>query len=94
MVVKPACTWVVIPACLGRHRPGQTGKGNLLAVQVDNTNSPDIPPANETNIAIYGVYIEMSGSISHPRYLSLPVESPSQRLRSARSDRQSGYLPK
>ena len=27
---------------------------NLLAVQVDNTNSPDIPPANETNIAIYG----------------------------------------
>ena len=30
------------------------GARNLLAVQVDNTNHPDIPPANETNISIYG----------------------------------------
>ncbi len=30
------------------------GGNNRLAVRVDDTNSPDIPPANETNIAIYG----------------------------------------
>ncbi len=32
----------------------KTGSQNLLALQVDNTNSPDIPPANESNIVIYG----------------------------------------
>ena len=47
------------------------GGGNLLAVRVDNTNSPDIPPANETNIAIYGgiyrdVWLHVTGPVLVP----------------------------
>jgi len=47
------------------------GRENLLAVRVDNTNSPDIPPANETNIAIYGglyrdVWLHVTGPVYVP----------------------------
>jgi beta-galactosidase len=68
---------------VGEHVGGYTGfvfevtrwiksRGkNLLAVQVDNTNSPDIPPANETNIAIYGglyrdVWLHITGPVFIP----------------------------
>ena len=49
-------------------RPGQE---NLLAVRLDDTNSPDIPPANETNIAIYGglyrdVWMHITGPLLVP----------------------------
>ena len=49
----------------------KSGAKNLLAVQVDNTNSPDIPPANETNIAIYGglyrdVWLHVTGPVFVP----------------------------
>jgi len=47
------------------------GERNLLAVRVDDTNSPDIPPANETNIAIYGglyrdVLLHVTGPVLIP----------------------------
>ena len=49
----------------------QAGDGNVLAVRVDDTNSPDIPPANETNIAIYGglyrdVWLHITGPVLIP----------------------------
>ena len=47
------------------------GSENLLALSVDDTNSPDIPPANETNITIYGglyrdVWLHITGSVLIP----------------------------
>ncbi|MGO8787449.1 MAG: glycoside hydrolase family 2 protein [Terriglobia bacterium] len=47
------------------------GGENLLALSVDDTNSPDIPPANETNIAIYGgiyrdVWMHITGPVLIP----------------------------
>jgi beta-galactosidase len=47
------------------------GGNNLLAVRVDNTNSPDIPPAHETNISIYGgiyrdVWLHVTGPVFIP----------------------------
>ncbi|MCW5979164.1 MAG: DUF4982 domain-containing protein [Bryobacteraceae bacterium] len=56
------------------------GAENLLAVQVDNTNSPDIPPANETNIAIYGgiyrdVWLRTAGAVGIP-YGGLAITTP------------------
>lgn len=46
------------------------GSPNLLAAQVDNTNSPDIPPANETNIAIYGgLYRDVWLHITSPVFI-------------------------
>ena len=66
----------------GEHVGGYTGfvfevtdlvepSGNLLAVSVNDTNSPDIPPANETNIAIYGgiyrdVWLHVTGPVLIP----------------------------
>lgn len=52
----------------GLVKPGQE---NLLALSVDDTNSPDIPPANETNIAIYGgiyrdVWMHITGPVLIP----------------------------
>lgn len=49
----------------------QPGQRNLLAAMLDDTNSPDIPPANETNIAIYGglyrdVWLHITGPILIP----------------------------
>jgi len=49
----------------------RTGEENLLALCVDDTNSPDIPPANETNIAIYGgvyrdVWLHITGPVLIP----------------------------
>jgi beta-galactosidase len=49
-------------------KPGQQ---NLLALSVDDTNSPDIPPANESNISIYGglyrdVWLHIVGPVSIP----------------------------
>ena len=49
----------------------KTGPGNLLALLVDNTNSPDIPPANETNITIYGglyrdAWLHITGPVAIP----------------------------
>ncbi len=49
----------------------KSGGNNLLVVQVDNTNSPDIPPANETNITIYGglyrdVWLHITGPVLIP----------------------------
>ncbi len=49
-------------------KPGQK---NLLALRVDNTNSPDIPPANESNISIYGglyrdVWLHITSPVSIP----------------------------
>src|ERR1035438_4330652 len=47
------------------------GGSNLLAAMLDDTNTPDIPPANETNIAIYGglyrdVWLHITGPILIP----------------------------
>ena len=47
------------------------GRENLLAVRLDDTNSPDIPPANESNIAIYGglyrdVWLHITGPLLIP----------------------------
>ena len=47
------------------------GADNLLCLSVDDTNSPDIPPANETNIAIYGgvyrdVWLHITGPVLIP----------------------------
>lgn len=52
----------------GLVRPGQK---NLVAAMVDDTNGPDIPPANETNIAIYGglyrdVWLRVTGPVLIP----------------------------
>ena len=49
-------------------KPGQK---NLLALRIDNTNSPNIPPANESNISIYGglyrdVWLHITSPISIP----------------------------
>ncbi len=49
-------------------RPGEQ---NLVAIRLDDTNSPDIPPANETNIAIYGglyrdVWMHVTGPVLIP----------------------------
>jgi len=49
----------------------RAGARNLLAVRVDDTNNPDIPPANETNIAIYGglyrnVWLHITGPVVIP----------------------------
>ncbi|MGE5646990.1 MAG: glycoside hydrolase family 2 protein [Acidobacteriota bacterium] len=49
-------------------KPGQR---NLLAAMLDDTNNPDIPPANETNIAIYGglyrdVWLHVTGPVLIP----------------------------
>jgi beta-galactosidase len=49
----------------------KAGGENLLVVSVDDTNSPDIPPANETNIAIYGgiyrdVWLHITGPVLIP----------------------------
>ncbi|MEW5975822.1 MAG: glycoside hydrolase family 2 TIM barrel-domain containing protein [Acidobacteriota bacterium] len=56
------------------------GGSNLLAVQVDNTNSPDIPPANETNIANYGglyrdVWLHITGPVFVP-YGGVAITTP------------------
>jgi beta-galactosidase len=49
-------------------KPGQR---NLVAAMLDDSNSPDIPPANETNIAIYGglyrdVWLHITGPVLIP----------------------------
>ncbi|MGD0223095.1 MAG: glycoside hydrolase family 2 TIM barrel-domain containing protein [Terriglobia bacterium] len=64
-------------------KPGQE---NLLALSVDDTNSPDIPPANETNIAIYGgiyrdVWMHITGPVLIPDgglSITTPKVSPSE----------------
>lgn len=67
----------------GEHVGGYTGfvldvtdlvkpsEQNLLAVRLDDSNNPDIPPANETNIAIYGgiyrdVWLHVTGPVLIP----------------------------
>jgi beta-galactosidase len=48
----------------------QAGGRNLVVVRADNTNSPDIPPANETNIAIYGgLYRDVWLHVTSPVYV-------------------------
>jgi beta-galactosidase len=47
------------------------GPRNLVVLRVDDSNSPDIPPANETNIAIYGglyrdVWLHITGPVLIP----------------------------
>jgi beta-galactosidase len=47
------------------------GADNLVALMLDDSNSPDIPPANETNIAIYGglyrdVWLHITGPVAIP----------------------------
>ncbi len=58
----------------------KAGGNNLLAVRVDDTNSPDIPPANETNIAIYGglyrdVWLHITGPLLIP-YGGVSITTP------------------
>src|SRR5579862_8044417 len=47
-----------------------SGKKNLLALSVDSTNSPDIPPANESNVSTYGgLYRDVWLHITNPTYI-------------------------
>ena len=62
---------------------------NLLALSVDDTNSPDIPPANETNIAIYGgiyrdVWLHITGPVLIPDG-GVSITTPKVSRRSPRS---------
>ena len=67
---------------VGEHTGGYTGfvidvtgvlspgKKNLLAVRMDRTNDPDIPPAAETNIAEYGgLYRDVWVHLTNPTYI-------------------------
>lgn len=46
------------------------GQPNLIAVSVDSTNNPDIPPANESNVAAYGgIYRDVWLHILNPIYI-------------------------
>jgi len=48
----------------------RVGEKNLLALSVDSTNSPDIPPANETNVSVYGgLYRDVWLHIMGPTYI-------------------------
>jgi beta-galactosidase len=48
----------------------RVGHSNLVAVSVDSTNSPDIPPGNESNVAAYGgIYRDVWLHILNPIYI-------------------------